>query len=197
MSIFYIGYIGKMGSGKDTVAYVLNEKICSYVYTETLPFAYALKKDLASIGVKVLPKTPELRILMQSYGTYRRSQDPDYWIKRHKDMVDDWIKLDPSLNVVIHIPDIRFKNETEYVLNNGGILIDVLCDESVRVERLKARGGEIIVGADHESETELENHSYDTIKIDNNGDIRYTKTLICNTFTEEFLNEHGLSKNNN
>lgn len=150
------------------------------------------------MGIKTAQKTPELRILMQAYGTYRRSQDPNYWVKRHEKAIKEAFTIENTpYGVVIHIPDIRFKNEAEYVLNNGGILIDVICDESVRVERLKARGGESIVGADHESETELENHSYDTIKIDNNGDIRYTETLVYNTITEDLLYEHGLSSKNN
>ncbi len=55
------------------------------------------------------------RQLMQYYATeYRRDTDPDYWLNQFKYNVE---VMYPDKCVII--PDVRFKNECDFVLNRG------------------------------------------------------------------------------
>ena len=54
----------------------------------------------------------QFRLLMQWWGTeFRRNMvDKDYWIKK----VQSWIDKHPEVDVIL-IPDLRFKNEIEWI----------------------------------------------------------------------------------
>lgn len=93
----------------------------------TLKFADALKKDLekamASVGVKIDAFTEDtaekakLRPMLVAYGEYRRSIDPDVWVKKVLKEIGVWVNetLDEtgSDGSVILIPDLRYLNEYE------------------------------------------------------------------------------------
>jgi hypothetical protein len=117
-------------SGKDTLANAifdhLEESEPSYSVI-TLKFADALKADMEksmkAVGVKVDAFTEDsaekakLRPMLVAYGEYRRSLDPDVWVKKVIKEIDVWVnetlEETDSTGSVILIPDLRYLNEYE------------------------------------------------------------------------------------
>lgn len=117
-------------AGKDTLADAifdhLEEAEPSYSVI-TLKFADALKRDLekamAAVGITIDAFTEDsaqkavLRPMLVSYGEYRRSIDPDVWVKKVLKDVDVWVNETvaetDSTGSVILIPDLRYLNEYE------------------------------------------------------------------------------------
>ena len=96
------------------------------------------------------------RKLMQVYGTeYRRKQDPEYWVKKTRAAVQEALLRGTKLVV---IDDVRFPDEAQMVLDEGGIL--------VRVERPVDR-----VVDEHISETALDGFKGWSWGIFNGGDL--------------------------
>ncbi len=93
----------------------------------TLKFADALKTDLekamAAVGVKVdaftedTEKKKALRPMLVAYGEYRRSLDPDVWVKKVMKEIGVWVNEtvpdSESSGSVILVPDLRYLNEYE------------------------------------------------------------------------------------
>lgn len=98
--------------------------------------------------------------LLQWWGTeYRRSQDPDYWVKQWK------AAINPRANIVI-ATDMRFRNEAAAVKGVGGF--------TIQVSRKNADGTPFVDpsrDANHVSETELDNYNYDYQLIVKTGDL--------------------------
>jgi hypothetical protein len=88
--------------------------------------------------------------LLQKIGTERRSQDPEYWIKK----VFEKIAYDrPHIAI---ITDLRYQNEATAIKANGGYRI--------KVERLNEDGTKYIADdrpANHPSEIDLDNFNFD------------------------------------
>jgi hypothetical protein len=130
-----IGISGAFGTGKDEVAKILCER---YGY-QRRAFADALKEEVARClyhdqqipddlpdeiselmygykghPCKVWDKPTDcgMRRILQFWGTeWRRAQDGDYWVKALSDA--------PRPRFLV-IPDVRFRNEAEWVRANGG-----------------------------------------------------------------------------
>ena len=93
----------------------------------TLKFADALKTDLekalGAVGVKVdaftedTEKKKALRPMLVAYGEYRRSLDPDVWVKKVLKEIGVWVSEtvpdSESAGSVILVPDLRYLNEYE------------------------------------------------------------------------------------
>jgi hypothetical protein len=93
----------------------------------TLKFADALKTDmekaLGAVGVKVdaftedTEKKKALRQMLVAYGEYRRSLDPDVWVKKVLKEIGVWVNETlaevESTGSVILVPDLRYLNEYE------------------------------------------------------------------------------------
>lgn len=113
-----IGIAGLAGAGKDTAAEALLRH-CGYT---RMALADPIKIIAATyFGVDVhAPKTPEVRGLYQRLGTeVGRAYDPDCWVKFLEHRIG---LLPPSLRGVV-IPDVRFRNEAEWVLRKKGLMI--------------------------------------------------------------------------
>lgn len=117
-------------AGKDTLADAIFDhlEVSEPSYSViTLKFADALKKDLekamACVGVEVDAFTEDtaekakLRPMLVAYGEYRRSIDPDVWVKKVLKEIGIWVNetLEDSGSdgSVILIPDLRYLNEYE------------------------------------------------------------------------------------
>lgn len=151
-----IGILGEAQAGKDTVARILVQRH-DFVRRG---FADALKED---VGLSLLHWTdpqyiehrvyarkyvdglkpfPEIRTLLQAYGAARRALDQDYWIRR----LFAWAGREhPGDSLVI--PDVRYRNEAEYLRKVGFRLI--------RVVRPGHDNGLTEVQRNHPSEREL------------------------------------------
>lgn len=135
----FLGITGLAGSGKDTVAELIKEN-----YTgNTMLYALAdpLKQACATaFGIPVDDFYDEIkkeeiepfwgltrRDILQRFGTkaMRNTFGNDFWIKRAQNFVEHAEKQDIDLLVVT---DIRFNNEAEWLINMGGILVEVIRD---------------------------------------------------------------------
>ena len=100
-------------------------------------------------------KPPLVRALLQEYGTeVRRADDPRYWVKK----VAGWVEDCRPQRLVV--PDVRFRNEIEFVRALGG--------RYVRVDR---PGVEPAALDTHASESELDGVEPDYV-IRNDGTLK-------------------------
>ena len=127
-----IGISGKIGSGKSTAADFLEDKFnATGSRAKQVSFAYALKKVVATLcdtsfetQLSQSGKNTIDPVLGKSYGSLqqlvgtglRETVDPNIWIK---------IALDTprSDTEILIIPDVRFKNEAQSIIDRGGFLI--------------------------------------------------------------------------
>ena len=123
-----IGISGKMGSGKD---YFVENHLKPFIINELKKTCLVLSlADMVKINLMVHHnvefddlykgnKKPEIRKLLQYEGTEngRNKYGEDIWIK----YVKAWSKLYQSRGFdIIIIPDIRFKNEYNFIKEMGG-----------------------------------------------------------------------------
>lgn len=77
-------------------------------------------KDAGIMPDWVVPELGKPRTLLQWWGTdYRRSKDPNYWVKRLQDTFD---REQPEAALVT---DVRFPNEADAIHAAGGYLVKV------------------------------------------------------------------------
>lgn len=157
-----VGLCGNMKSGKTTIANMLK-----YNYPDKIiimSFAYAVRQQVASgMGITYnelldIPKNT-VRPILQAWGNQMREiWGEDYWVEALQQEIEylGGNRAFPTGNVVYVIDDVRYINEVEWIIDNGGYVFRLNCDEETRVAR----------GADpqhlhHKSETDLDNfYSY-------------------------------------
>lgn len=154
-----VGLSGRAGSGKDTVADMLD----GY---ERVSFAEPLKAIAADINPMIgevrlrhlldhfgwdeAKRHPEVRGLLQRLGSSARKHlDQGVWVRPAMQKADRLLK--DGVNVVI--TDMRHVNEAEAVAKRGGLV--------VRIERT-------VPHLDHETESNLDDYDFD-LTILNNG----------------------------
>lgn len=121
-----IGLMGKIGSGKTTVAQIL---VNNYGFVK-VSFADALKQMLVNAKIitydeAFVNKTPYAREMLQKIGTdlIRNQIDKDFWVKQTAILID---KLRKKGIDKIVIDDVRFPNEHQFVINQDGIIVKVV-----------------------------------------------------------------------
>lgn len=151
-----IGISGKQGTGKTTLA----DHLAAQLKGVRVSFADELRIEVeenfgvdmaamrdssmkASMLLPVGNRYFKLRELMQWWGAQRREADPDYWIRK----LIGRTAQNESLTVV---DDVRYVNEAVAIHKAGGLLI--------RLEPYS--GWQSGPGADHASETELDDYGY-------------------------------------
>jgi hypothetical protein len=149
-----LGYQAR--TGKDSVADYLVQK---HGFVK-VPFALALKKACRPIFNLSNRQTDgdqkevidpywgaSPRELLQRIGTdaIRNHFDPDVWVKSFH----QYITLGFYSHVVI--PDVRFRNEADYVVAMGGTLVRCVCDGGSKLNEKRAA---------HVSETELDDYPW-------------------------------------
>ena len=151
-----IAVSGKMGAGKTTLAQHFVDK---YGFKRTA-FAKALK-DYA-IDIFMLSEEDvfgkKKRALLQDFGQKMREIDELVWINQ--------LLADVEGNEKVVVDDVRYENEYSAMIKEGYLMIRINAPEKLRKERL----GDKFQNADHESETSLDNESFD-IYIDNIGSV--------------------------
>lgn len=178
-----IGYIGKQGCGKDTAAEVMTQLLKkNKIMLDNIKvgFADALKKDISDLGLDISKKTPNIRRLLQFYGSSWRDTDPEIWIKRLSSHLS---LMSPTRHVAVHIPDVRYVNEADWIKSYKGWTIRVEASDKVRAIRLKNRNGEQIAGAEHSSEVEQSYIDAD-FTVTNNGGIEELEYALLDILQE-------------
>ena len=134
--------------------------------------------NFCKIGNNIYSKCPEnvseelvepitWRNILQLEGEYTRNlYGEDFWINRLQDAINN------SDADIIIIPDVRYKNEAEWVKNNKGFLLKVHRD--------------IIDNDNHVSETELDNYNDWDYIIMNTSDLEHLK-VITNCLSAKIL----------
>lgn len=154
--------IGKMGTGKDTVADYLVQHHGFAKYA----FATKLKQAAVLLWPEKFTDGKKDRKLLQRLGDLLRIVDPGVFAQG----TIREIEADGHPNVVI--TDCRRRNELDACLraNPGFVPVQVVCDSEERIRRLVARDGHAPTHAErnHITETELGNIKFG-IRIDNSG----------------------------
>lgn len=181
-----IGLAGKSGSGKDLIAdYIgerynyqkiavadaIREEVNTYIqYTlareaarQDFPPTFSLVLNAFKNAVWDKPTTPEMRVMLQWWGTeFRRSVDPHYWTNR----LAERLKNEDS----IVISDIRTPEEMVVVREAGGEIwfVERPGIGSVGIER-------------HYTEVALEGATYDRVIV-NDSTIDDLKQKVSELF---------------
>ena len=163
-----IGVTGKLGSGKDYITNNVIVPVIKKINSRYLQCAFAdqikvnvMTKNNISYSDVYENKTPESRQLLQNEGTeVGREQDRNIWVK----FLDNWINVHHNRGVNVYvISDARFKNEYEFVKNEG-IMIKVVAPNRNQDRLLKeSRGDNSIYKkiSQHASECDLDDFSND------------------------------------
>lgn len=169
MSEIKIGLTGKMRAGKDTVADYLVE---NYGFTK-FAFANALKRYVHEIFEVSEDAKP--RDIYQRFGQYCRAIDEDVWVRKCFEDISFCREL-PLTHLVRGerelrpvITDIRQPNEYARCRAEGFVLIRVVADDNVRLERAREAGD--VFDADtlnHETERYVDGFDVD-FEVENNG----------------------------
>lgn len=143
-----IGIVGKAGAGKDTVADYLVEK---YNFRK---FAFADKlKEIAKDLFNVNKKDEDGRYILQQLGSKMREIQENIWI----DYVFRQIEEENAV-----ISDVRYVNEAQRIIDEGGVLILLHVSDNIRKSRIEKRDGRKISSAEfnkfsqHSSEKEFD-----------------------------------------
>ena len=117
---FIVSISGKANSGKDTVANLIMERIPASI---KMSFGDAVKDvaceilnvDKQQIEHEKRDDTSKMRTVLQSIGHGCRQYDPDVWIRKLRDRIQQHQHDD----AVIIIPDVRYPNELEFIRSLG------------------------------------------------------------------------------
>tara|TARA_R100000008_G_scaffold44460_1_gene25867 strand:- start:832 stop:1398 length:567 start_codon:yes stop_codon:yes gene_type:complete len=126
-----IGICGFARTGKDALAKILQNLLGEQGNSSKISsFAYYLKKDVdsflqARLNISAFTEDPKekeiIRPLLVCWGTkiIRDKIDGEYWIRKmHNVHV-----VHKSQNITTIVPDVRFKNEVEWIHSTGGTTI--------------------------------------------------------------------------
>ena len=114
------------------------------------------------------------REIMQNYGAFYRTIDNEFWVKNLFRVIED----KEYTNVII--TDVRYTNEANYILDNGGYVI--------RVER---ENKDTVHNEQHPSEIELDEYNRFDFTIVNNWTLDHLKLAAseCADFLRDSEND--------
>lgn len=156
-----IGIIGKMCSGKSTLAKNIQKKYNNYVITSFAEKIKILAKELFNMDIKD-------RKLLQMIGTKMRDINPDVWVNFTID------KFKNNENVIID--DVRYQNEIDKLKKENYLLIYLYISNDVQINRLKNT-----YKNNYQQHIDNLNHESEKLLLDNDDiDIR----IDCNNLNE-------------
>lgn len=169
-----IAVMGQMRAGKDTVAKLLMQQ---HKFIE-LKFS----DGITDIIRQFYPDAWQLgkpRHYYQQIGQSLRELDRDVWVKHLGRRLD---MLSPVNDVIV--TDVRQQNEVEFLQEQGFILIKVVADEAVRLQRIAAEGDSFNEELmQHETELAV-NGFYCDFLIDNSGSYEQLEQKVNSIWQE-------------
>lgn len=117
--------MGRQRSGKDTVA--------DYLVTHHGFTKVALADELKELASYLFGMEKKDRGLLISFGTKMREIDPYVWINQMWRTIEFQWEIEGVDRFVI--PDVRFPNEYDFLMAQGGIPVTVLSDTQTRSKR--------------------------------------------------------------
>jgi len=114
---------GKGRVGKTTLAHLIAKYSFELGYIPViLPFADAIKQQAAALGITKEKDSSAYREFCQQLGANRRSEDPDYWVVRSYESIQEYMikELDnkkegkTNFEYVIIQDDVRYMNELAF-----------------------------------------------------------------------------------
>jgi len=154
-----IGISGKIGVGKDFITSNVVIPIFNRSNYLQLAFADQIKVNVMtkmniSYDNLYYKKTDISRRLLQEEGSYGRKENSNIWVK----YVENWITIYSKRGLEnFVISDCRYKNESDYIKNMGGILVRVKADdrnEDRLIQEASSSGS-----FDNEVYNKIKNHS--------------------------------------
>ncbi|WP_339306879.1 hypothetical protein [Paenibacillus sp. FSL R5-0519] len=164
-----IGLIGRLRSGKDTLADYLADDDEGYGYLR-----YAFGDGIRDICRRLYPDQfangTKPRALLQQFGEYARTHDRDVWVndmfRRIRD--NEYSRYSPVV-----VSDVRQLHEVEALRARGYVLIRVEAPEALRIDRAIKSGDRFnLRDLTHGTETALDGYSAD-FTVTNDGDLAH------------------------
>jgi hypothetical protein len=150
-----------------TTTHEVNKPFCNEIRNYT--------QDQKNIIIKQFDKTIGETLQLVGTDLFRDNYDTDIWVKSFFNE-----ELDDKLNdgKIIVIPDVRFVNEADYILQEGGYLIRLEGDPmSVRENSLR--------DLNHISETNLDDYSkFSKVIYNDKKDIEVLKKVVNELIVE-------------
>lgn len=176
-----IALVGKMRSGKDTVADILQE---NYSFNR-IAFGDKLKEFAHMIfpHVPLDPKPRELYLFMNIMREFYE----DVWVYH---LANTYNSIKNNSHGIV-ITDVRQQNELDWCKRNGFTVIKVVCDDAVRLNRIKASGDvhkeEYLT---HNTESSVDRLEFDDW-IDNSEDLYALHEQVASVYN--FLSEQAIN----
>ncbi len=167
-----IGLSGKKHCGKDTAANIICQLVPSCI---KYAFAAELKNEVAratGFSVRYIDEHKEsFRLILQGWGTdFRRKIFGEYyWIKKMEEAI---VTLSSRYQNII-IPDVRFKNELDWIKGKGGMVF--------RIERF------VDFSDTHVSETELDGAQFDGVLLNHGTEQNLEDKLVKLDIVKELI----------
>jgi len=135
-----------------------------------LPYCAGNRDDGKGLEVLEERKHWTAREIMQDYGAFYRTIDNQFWIKNLFKVAKD-----KEYTRVI-VTDVRYINEADYIIDNGGYVI--------RVER---ENKDSVHNQEHPSEVELDGYNRFDFTIDNSGTLEQLEEAAarCTRFLKD------------
>lgn len=180
-----IGIVGKMESGKTTVAKMIKEY---HQKTSLLACADPLKEMIINAGIckpeEIFgKKTKFSRLMMQKIGTeiFRKQVDPDFWIKKlDEEITKIYNTYGKDIWIIIH--DVRFLNEAKLIKDRDGIIVKIYRPTKKKFSFFKKDDSK----NKHASEVEQDKIEEDLIIFNDEGLVEL-KTKV-NSIVEKIIN---------
>ena len=137
-----IAVVGKMCSGKTTLANMIMEKYPNYK-------RHSFGQKVKDVAVELFNMKGKDRSLLVKIGGYMRDIDPDVWVDY---LMKQIVEVEDCI-----IDDIRYQNEIDACIKNGFTFIKLSIPKDIQIERIKRvypdNYEDHINNIDHESET--------------------------------------------
>lgn len=172
-----IALLGKMRSGKDTVAKYFVENLDFKEYKLSTGITEIVNTYLSDSKTKA-----STREIYQTIGETMRSLDGRVWVDKLLRDVEN--NNDMFKNVIVS--DVRNEKDVEILSSKGFVIVEVYADDEVRMERILKSSNEPFEHDRfyHYTETGIDNISKELIdiRINNNGSLQELQSTLGNLF---------------